>query len=228
MALHVGTSGWAYPEWRGALYPERLPQARFLEHYAQVLGACEVNATFYRVQSPSVFERWVAAVPDAFRFTVKAHRRVTYRKQLAPDPATEAFVEEFLASLAPLGPRLGCVLIQTPEFADRDDAGLSALLDLLPADLSFACEFLNESWDAPGVAETVAERGGTVCVREEQATAPAALPPGPLTYTRLKGMHYPDAERERLRALLERDAAARDVFAFARHKEVRADDPHTG
>jgi uncharacterized protein YecE (DUF72 family) len=45
VSLHVGTSGWAYKEWRPAFYPEGMPQARFLSHYASVLGACEINAT---------------------------------------------------------------------------------------------------------------------------------------------------------------------------------------
>ena len=196
MALHVGTSGWAYAEWRGVFYPERLPQSRFLSFYGETLGACEVNATFYRVQSAAALERWAAAVPPSFRFAVKAHRRLTYRRQLAPDPGAEAFSEEFAASLAALGEKLACVLIQVPEFIERDDAGLGQVLDLLPAELPFACEFLHPSWESPEVAASVAERGGTVCLREEEGTALDALAPGPLAYVRLKGMHYDDQARE--------------------------------
>ena len=54
MALFVGTSGWAYREWKGGFYPEDLPMSRFLEHYARELGACEVNATFYRLAKPVI------------------------------------------------------------------------------------------------------------------------------------------------------------------------------
>jgi hypothetical protein len=67
-----------------------------------------------------------------------------------------------------------------------------------------------------------------VCLREEDGAAPAGLPPGPLAYVRLKGEHYDDAQRRALRELLEREAAERDVYAFARHKDVPSDDPHTG
>jgi uncharacterized protein YecE (DUF72 family) len=228
MALHVGTSGWAYPEWRGALYPPRLPQGDFLSHYSRELGACEVNATFYRLQPASVLERWAAAVPPTFRFTVKAHRRVTYRKRLAPDAGTAAFVREFVDSLAPLGDALGCLLVQLPEFSERDDDALWALLDLLPPGLPVACEFLHPSWWSPDVLDALAERGGTVCVREEQGASLAALPPGPVAYVRLKGEHYSDQARQALRELFEREAASRDVYVFARHKDVPADDPHTG
>jgi uncharacterized protein YecE (DUF72 family) len=228
MALYVGTSGWAYAEWRGAFYPQRLPQSRFLEHYGSVLTACEVNATFYRIQPPSALERWAAVVPDGFRFTVKAPRRLTYRKRLAVDEGVAAFADEFLASLAPLARKLGCLLIQVPEFVERDDAALAGLLDLLPSELRFACELQHSSWEAPEVTTMLAERGGTVCVREEQGEVPPALPPGPVAYVRLKGMHYSDQSRDALRALFEREAGDRDVYVFARHKDVAADDPHTG
>jgi len=226
--LYVGTSGWAYPEWRGALYPPRLPQSRFLEHYASTLTSCEVNATFYRIQSTSALERWAASVPAEFRFAVKAHRRLTYRRQVAVDDGTATFAREFLASLAPLAPKLGCLLIQVPEFVERDDEALAGLLDLLPSELPFACELQHGSWEAPAVAALVAERGGTVCLREEEGRAPAELLPGPLAYVRLKGMRYSDEAREALRALFEHDARERDVYVFARHKDVAPDDPHTG
>ena len=171
--LHVGTSGWAYPEWRGSFYPPRLPQSDFLSFYGGALGACEVNATFYRAQPGAVLERWAAAVPPSFRFTVKAHRRLTYRKQLAPDAATEAFVRDFATSLAPLGEKLGCLLVQVPEFAERDDAALAALLDLLPGGLPFACEFLHPRGGRPRswtVSRSGAER--SACERRRAPHCP--------------------------------------------------------
>ncbi len=39
VALYVGTSGWAYPEWRGTFYPAGLPQGEFLAFYGRELGA---------------------------------------------------------------------------------------------------------------------------------------------------------------------------------------------
>jgi uncharacterized protein YecE (DUF72 family) len=186
-----------------------------------------VNATFYRLQGEAALERWAAAVPGSFRFAVKAHRRLTYRRALAPDAATAAFARDFVASLAPLGTRLGCLLVQVPEFVERDDAALSELLDLLPGGRPFACELQHASWNVPEVAGALAERGGTVCLREEDGAVPQSLPPGPVAYVRLKG-RYADGTRAALRDLLEREAAERDVFVFARHKDVPPDDPHTG
>lgn len=228
MALHVGTSGWAYPEWRGTFYPTGLPQGGFLAFYGEALGACEVNATFYRQQSAQAMERWAAAVPPRFRFAVKAHRRLTYRRRLAPDPAIETAAREFTASLAPLGAKLGCVLLQVPEFIERDEAALAGLVELLPADLPFACELHHPSWRVEEVAQALADRGGTICLREEEGEVPGALPPGRVGYVRLKAERYDDQARDGLLDLFEREAAERDVYVFARHKGVPSDDPHTG
>ena len=227
MGLFIGTSGWAYPEWGGVFYPRGLSRSRFLEHYATELTSCEINATFRRIQTPEAIGRWAEAVPADFRFTAKAHRRLSYRKQLVATAEERAFVGEFLDSLAPLGDRLGGLMIQFPPFVERDAQGLDELLGLLPAGLRFACEFQNPSWDVWEVADRLAERGGTVSLREENGKAPKELPVGPLAYLRLKG-RYDDREREALAELLTSEGRERDVYVFARHKDVPADDPHTG
>src|SRR4051794_41830849 len=45
----VGTSGWQYADWRGRLYPAKLPQRLWLEHYVQHFATVEVNNAFYRL-----------------------------------------------------------------------------------------------------------------------------------------------------------------------------------
>jgi uncharacterized protein YecE (DUF72 family) len=226
--LLVGTSGWAYKEWKGAFYPADLPQMRFLEHYGRTLTACEVNATFYRLLSHSTFANWVAAVPESFRFAVKAHRRITHRKRIAPDDATRAFLDQFLASLAPLRPRLACVLLQFPPFVERDDKQLESLLAALPANLGFACEFRHPSWHLDEVRETIASAGGTVCLSETEGSVPDRLPPGPIAYVRLKASRYAERARDNWLALLRDEGRRRDVYAFAKHEGVPAGDPCTG
>jgi uncharacterized protein YecE (DUF72 family) len=227
MPLLVGTSGWAYQEWRGTFYPDRLPQRRFLEHYAGMLTACEVNATFYRTQAESTVARWAESVPDAFRFAIKTHRRLTFRRHLESVAEDTQFVSEFNASIEPLGEKLGCLLVQFPEFVERDDNALDAVLDGLPR-VPFACEFHHASWQGPAVEERVAARGGTICIREERGEALERLAPGPIGYIRLKGNRYADRQRDELLELLLREAAERPVYAFTKHKEVAPGDPHAG
>ena len=158
MSLHIGTSGWAYKEWKPAFYPADVPQDRFLEHYGSVLSACEINATFYRLQSESVVARWANAVPQGFRFAVKAHRRLTHTRQMAWNKEEQEFLRRFLESIAPLGERFGALLLQYPPTRPRDDDGLAAVLDLLPQGVSFAMEFRHDSWVADDVFDAIAAR----------------------------------------------------------------------
>src|SRR5687768_17027565 len=104
--LYVGTSGWAYKEWKPDFYPEKLPQKKFLEHYGTQLSACEINATFYRRQSDETFIRWRDAVPDDFRFAVKAHRGISYTLDLSMHEGKVEHIAGFRDSIAILGKKL--------------------------------------------------------------------------------------------------------------------------
>ena len=72
-----GSSGFAYKPWKGAFYPEDLPDSEMLSYYSQRLGAVEINNTFYRLPKASVLEVWAAQTPPGFRFAIKASRRIT-------------------------------------------------------------------------------------------------------------------------------------------------------
>lgn len=228
MSLHIGTSGWAYPEWKPAFYPQGLPQSRFLSHYSAELTSCEINATFYRLQAEPTVTRWAGETPPGFRFAVKAHRRLTHSSTLPPGEGGGEFLERFLESLTGLGDRLGAVLLQFPPSRRRDDGALADLLACLPPGLPVALEFRHASWSDPSVAERIAGAGGTVCVSETAGEVLERLPPGPLGYVRLRGDAYSDEVRAAWRDLLERESARRPVFAFAKHEGVPAGDPHAG
>lgn len=227
MALYVGTSGYAYKEWKPDFYPADVKRADFLSHYASQLSACEINATFYRLQNPVTFERWRDATPDEFRFAVKAHRRLTHGKSITPVGVQRDFLDKFLKSLRPLDSKLGVVLFQLPPYRKKDIEGLKALVELAPEE-RFAFEFRDDSWDDPEVRLTIENRGGTVCLADTSGDAPAALPDGRIAYLRLRHERYTDEQRSAWRDLLNREGSGRDVFSFAKHEGVPAGDPHTG
>lgn len=227
MTLFVGTSGWAYSAWKPDFYPEKLPQRRFLAHYGTQLGAVEINATFYRSQSPETLTRWANDTPNDFSFAVKAHRALTYFKKFAPMGDKADFYTDFLKSLSPLGHKLGVVFMQFPEHRDRDDDQLEALLDFLPDEHRYSFEFVNESWHADDVKRALARRGTLVYV-DRAGDPPPELPPGPLAYVRLRLERYDDAQRTGWTELLRREAARRDVYAFIKHEEAEAGDPNAG
>lgn len=239
MALYIGTSGWAYPEWKArnggdgvdaapGFYPARLPPARWLEHYSRVLSACEINVTFRNSQTDETYERWARAAPDEFRYSIKAHRRLTHVKQIAPEGPQRDFLAEFLRSAAILGPRLGVVLFQFPPTRKRDDGELARLLHALPDNHRYAFEFRHESWDEEEVHSLIASRNGAPVLSETAGAPPSPLPSGPFAYVRLRAARYSPKARKAWRMLLQEEGAERDIYVFTKHEGVAADNPYGG
>ena len=128
--IHVGVGGWVYEPWRETFYPPGLKKTDELHYLSRRVTAIEINATYYRTQSPASFAKWRDATPDDFVFAVKATRFATNRRVLAE--AGES-VDRFVQSgLVELGPKLGPVVWQfaTTKTFDADDFG--AFLALLP------------------------------------------------------------------------------------------------
>ena len=76
-SIRVGTSGWSYPNWRGLFYPPGVKSADWLACYARQLTTVELNASFYRLPTPAVIDRWSRATPPGFLFAIKAWRVIT-------------------------------------------------------------------------------------------------------------------------------------------------------
>ncbi len=142
--VHVGCSGWNYRDWRGVVYPAGLPSRAWLSRYAECFATVEVNATFYRLVSRDAVARWVEQTPGDFAFAVKASRYLTHVKRLGDIEQGLARFYERIEPLVEAG-RLGAVLWQLPETFKRDEARLSAALDLLPRG-RHAFEFRDASW----------------------------------------------------------------------------------
>lgn len=73
--VFVGTSSWVDKELvdSGRFYPPELKDsAERLAFYAERLDLAEVDSTYYALPSRKSTERWAGAVPDGFRFNVKA------------------------------------------------------------------------------------------------------------------------------------------------------------
>lgn len=117
--IHVGTSSWSFPGWRGIVWRGTHTESQLaregLAAYARhpLLRAVSIDRGFYQPLSADDFARYAAQVPDAFRFVVKAPALVTdavargeHGDALGPNPtfldatlATEAFVRPALAGL---------------------------------------------------------------------------------------------------------------------------------
>lgn len=146
-AVRIGCSGWAYREWRGPFYPEKLPQRLWLARYAEEFDTVEINSTFYRLPSADAVKTWIAETPGDFSFSVKASRYVTHIKRLNnPDK----YVVNFLEAIEPLAKagRLETILWQLPPSFKRNDERLDAALTAIRkrAPGRHAFEFRHPSW----------------------------------------------------------------------------------
>src|SRR5947208_17167735 len=93
--LYVGTSGFAYEEWKGPFYPESIRDRDMLAFYASRFGSVEVNYTFRRDPSDRTLAQWRRATPEGFLITLKAHQRITHWLRLAEaDGAVTGFLDK--------------------------------------------------------------------------------------------------------------------------------------
>ena len=134
--VHLGTSSWSFPGWTGLVYAPRQgkPESEQrlarggLAAYAQhpLFGSVSLDRTFYAPLLADEYAAYAAAVPDTFRFVVKAPAAIT-------DPFTRAgnsglvsgdnpnFLEAATAhavcvtpAVAGLGAKLGAIVFQFP------------------------------------------------------------------------------------------------------------------
>jgi len=228
VTLLIGTSGWSYPEWKPAFYPADVPQRDFLSHYATRFTACEVNGTYYRLPTTETTARWAASTPPAFRFCIKATRPLV-QGRVEWTASTLLVRDRLLDALEPLGERLATVVLRYPDGVPRDDARLETILRAWDAGAPpLVFDFHDPSWFHADVLSAIADHGHTVSVNETAGDVPETLPPGSLTYVRLRGEHYDDVARDAWLDAGTTAALRGPTFLIGRHADIPAGDPHAG
>jgi uncharacterized protein YecE (DUF72 family) len=218
MRLHVGTSGYSYAEWKGNFYPEGMPAAKMLAFYAGHFDTVEINATFYRMPQPSMFEKWNAQVPESFLFALKAPQRITHFKKFVDVDSDVAY---FCDVTTTLGPRLGPLLFQLPPFLRKDAEKLRAFLATIPGTPRVAMEFRHDSWCDDEVYAILRERNVAICLSDtDEVTDPAALvvPTATWGYLRLRRTEYTPALLAEWRQRIEAQPWD-EAFVFFKHED---------
>jgi len=215
--LWAGASGYAFKEWKGSFYPEKIQPEAMLAWYAERLPTVEINSSFYRMPKATVLEHWAQVTPATFRFAIKAPRRITHEARLAAESAADP-VAFLYKNLEALGAKRGPVLFQLPPFLKKDLARLQAFLQLLPEDHRAAFEFRHDSWFDDEVVALLRSAGASLCLSErEDSTAPPLIETAPWGYVRLRLETYSPADLE---AWAERLAATnwREVYVYFMHE----------
>jgi uncharacterized protein YecE (DUF72 family) len=219
MEIRVGTSGYAYKEWRGSFYPEKQKASEMLRYYAERFSTVEINNTFYKLPERGTLERWAEQVPAGFVFVLKASQRITHRLRLSVE--SKETVDYLLATASALGTRLGPILFQTPPLLKKDVARLKAFLELLPRERAFAFEFRHETWRDDEVHEALRARDAALVCADTEESGEAGAPIVPTAdwgYLRLRRCDY---DERTLGPWLDRIRSQpwRRAFVFFKHEE---------
>jgi uncharacterized protein YecE (DUF72 family) len=215
MRILVGTSGWSYKEWKGSFYPADLPADDMLRYYASRLPTVEINNSFYRMPKEKVLLDWAAQVPPAFRFVLKASRRITHINRLTNEDGS---LDYFLRTANVLGEQLGPTQFQCPPSLRKDIGRLRDFIALIPRTWRAALEFRHQSWFDDEVYEALRSHDiALVGVDEDEKTWPL-VPTASWGYLRLRRTAYRDDElagwAERIRS-----QPWQEAFVFLKHEE---------
>jgi uncharacterized protein YecE (DUF72 family) len=161
--LHVGTSGWQYRHWRGRFYPSALAQREWLDHYAQRFATVEINNTFYRLPPRETFEAWAQRFPADEIIAVKASRYLTHIRRLR-EPQEP--VQRLLEHAAPLGARLGPVLVQLPPNLTVEVERLDETLAAFPRTVRVAVEPRHPTWFVDDVRRVLERHNAALCLAD--------------------------------------------------------------
>jgi len=217
MIVHVGTSGYNYPEWKGTFYPADLPAKKMFGYYSERFRTVEINFTFYRMPSVKTTTAWLEQAPQGFTYTLKAPRSITHDKRLKDSAAS---VGVFVEAARVLGSHLATLLFQLPPNFRCDVSRLDACLKALPTDVRAAVEFRHDSWlndEVYGVLET---HKAALCIADFGDKTTPVRPTARHAYFRLRDEGYKTADLERWAAAIgDRADVWKDVFVYFKHEE---------
>jgi|SRR5579859_246670 len=219
MRVSVGTSGYAYEEWKGHFYPDDIKPADYLRFYGTQFRTVEINNTFYRMPTEDLLASWAGQVPDDFTFVLKASQKMTHRKRLK-ECGEE--LQYFVRTAGKLGEKLGPTLFQLPPYLKKDLPRLQDFLTLLPPGYRAAFEFRHGSWFDDDVTGLLKSHGAALVAAEtDPDESELVVPFVPTTdwgYLRLRRKAY-DAGALAAWAARIRGADWKEAFVFFKHED---------
>lgn len=185
--VRLGTMSWAFPGWRGLVYDRAAPSGALsslgLSAYSRhpLLGAVEIDRSYYEPLSAKILARYAEQVPDRFRFLIKAHEACVLRR--FPEharygnrrgEANRSYLDPVYASEAVIGPiaeglaeKLGAILFQFPPGPEHGGEAfpdeLAAFLTRLPPGLPYAVELRSASALSTRYVDALATAGAVHC-----------------------------------------------------------------
>lgn len=218
MSIWIGTSGYAYKEWKGSFYPEKMAPAKMLPYYAERLRTVEINATYYRAPTEKALANWSAQTPSHFKLTLKAPKRITHEKRLR-DCAEET--RSFCQVAATLGAKLGALLFQLPPSIQKDLGLFDTFLAALPEEVCAAFEFRHPSWLDAEIHARLRARNLALCIADSEDFSTPLTTTADYAYFRLRDEGYSLSDIIRWAQIVqEASRKSRDVFVYFKHEDT--------
>ncbi|MCD6450482.1 MAG: DUF72 domain-containing protein [Thermotogaceae bacterium] len=167
--LYIGTSGFSFKDWIGAVYPEGIRENQMLKYYWGVLGfnAVELNFTYYRMPSYKTIVSLLRRTPNSFMFSVKLPSFLTHG--MWKERFESKTIEEYLKATTPLKEegKLLFHLAQFPYAFKYSKDNLEYIARLKEHIDELAVEFRHISWDRDEVYEFLKENEITFTIVDE-------------------------------------------------------------
>lgn len=194
-ALRLGTSSWSFPGWAGVVYDRPVSETVLARHglaaYARhpLLRTVGIDRTYYRPIAAEDFRGYADAVPDDFRFVVKADRLLTSPTDPGPSTlrgtnprfldATWAIDQVIGPVVEGLGEKAGPLLFQFSPISPNLVGGRGAFverlhrfLDALPPGPRYAVELRTPALLTPDYAAALDATRTAHCFTVHPAMAP--------------------------------------------------------
>lgn len=146
--FYSGLSGIELPMPKYEFPPEYQRTSRLI-YYSTFFNSIEVNSSFYKIPMHTTVGRWSLSVNDKFKFTFKLFKEITHVKDLRFDPN---LIQVFIDTIANIGEKRGCLLVQFPPGLKRDSIiQLDNLLHFIKISdptgrWNVGVEFRNKGW----------------------------------------------------------------------------------
>ena len=155
-----------------------------LNEYAQHFPMVEVDTFFYALPQVTTIQNWLAQVPPAFQFIIKANQKMTLHQRNQERGELERVFQQYRRKIAPLiaTGQLKTILFQFPPYFDATvrDFSYLRLIRAWLGNLPIAVEFRNQTWYKAGILDSVLafcrELNFTLVAADEPHDTPTSVP----------------------------------------------------
>jgi uncharacterized protein YecE (DUF72 family) len=174
--IKIGTSGFSFPDWKGAVYPVSIREGDMLPFYEKELGfdVVEVNFTYYTLPSQKSLAAMSHKTSNGFEFVVKSFKGMTHEiwdKETGSRIDNQETFKKFKYGLVPLieEKKLTCVLAQFPYgfFPNRENLSYLGRFKEEMADIPLVFEFRNQAWLKEQTFQFLEKNGIGFCIVDE-------------------------------------------------------------